>query len=82
MKRNLNKTSYLFNGYLVTIQLTHSTNAGAPVYAADITRVDNIESAVKNWGSVVTASYTFKGHFDSERSEAKYILDAHISKTI
>ena len=80
IKRNLNKTSYIFNGYIVTMQRTHNTKDGAPMYSADITKQN--QNSLNSWGYLITASYTFKGHFDSEPNEAKFILDEHIKRNI
>ena len=79
IKRTANKTNYYICNYNVILERTHNTKDGAPAYNAQIfTTLNNIDAC----NGVTVYCYSFKGHFNTEKNEALYILWHHVKNVI
>ena len=73
-KRLDNTTTYLVNGYAVTLTRLRNDINGNPRYQAELIPLDNLTK----YGSSCAIRYTFTGHFLSEKGEAERVVEYHI----
>ena len=64
-----------FSEYLVILKKINNLDCGTPRFEATITYIGN-DRGMDRAGYV----YRFTGHYSSERMEAEYILNHHLTK--